>query len=126
VSAKPHEGTAYRVEIPGWKPVGLNELMRLHWASRRRRLNYDASMVSTYAHMAKVPRAQGRRRVSVRFVLAGRDRVRDEDNTCKGLYDSLVRCGALVDDSPRRLERGPVVQERGARRLTEIVLEDVD
>jgi Holliday junction resolvase RusA-like endonuclease len=111
--------------VENWRPVGLNELIRLHWAARSRRLKADYARVAAACLGAGVTRAKGKRRVSLAFVLAGRDKVRDEDNELKAVYDSLTKCGALVDDSPSWLTRGPVVSGRGQSRRTVLTLEDL-
>jgi Holliday junction resolvase RusA-like endonuclease len=113
------------VVIENWRPVGLNELIRLHWAARSRRLKADYARVFAACFDAGVTRAKGKRRVSLAFVLKGQDKVRDEDNAWKGLLDGLTHAGAIVDDSPDWVERGGVLNGRGQARRTVINLEDL-
>ena len=114
---------SWRVDIPGYVPASTNRLMRLHWAQRNRVLKAEAELVAAYVLGAGVPRATGKRRVSIDISQA-RGRLMDPDNCLKGLIDHTVKAGALVDDSGEWCEVGAVRVSRGPRR-TVIVLEDV-
>ncbi len=48
-----------------------------------------------------------------------------EITVLKLIEDGLVKCGALRDDGPAWMELGEVRVERGERRGTVIVLEDI-
>lgn len=121
--ADPAVGRSYRVDIPDFLPVSVNALLALHWSKRSRLKSADAAVVAAMCNHHGVPKATGKRRVSVTF-RQSRGRFADEDNRKKSLLDSLVACGRLVDDSPAWCEQGGVATERGPNR-TVIVLEDV-
>jgi len=50
----------------------------------------------------------------------------DEDALFKSLLDGLVKCGALVDDSPDYLARLPVVYQRARDKGIILELTDLD
>lgn len=114
----------WQVHIPDFHPARLNQLLGHHY--RRGRLKRDdAMLVAHHLVQARVPRATGKRRVSLRLTLAPRQRAGDPDAYWKSLLDALVRCGALVDDNRHWCELGPVTFERGTRLETVIILEEV-
>jgi hypothetical protein len=115
----------YTLWIPRWKPVLLNRLLRLHWSARQHALAVDAQMVWAYARATEIPRATTPRRISLHFILAGRQQECDPDATLKSLLDACVKCGILVDDSPRWVQLGSVTSERGCQWGTRITLEDL-
>jgi len=112
------------VEMPGYNPPSVNRLIGQHWGKlvRHKRLAYDALAIAVYR--AGVPRARGKRRLSVTVTQAGRGRLMDASNVLKVLEDGLVRCGALRDDGPAFLELGKIEVRRGEQRGTCIELED--
>ena len=124
-TAATEDRIAWTVEIPDWTPPPLNKLMRMHWgvAARHKRAVYGLIDVMLWKH--RVPRAEGRRRVSVAVTVAGRSGIPDADGILKLLLDGLVRCGALVDDSAKWCELGAVTVDRGPARSTRITLEDI-
>ncbi len=111
--------------VPDWLPCPLNDLLRMHWAKRNRVLRIEAEFVAGYARLQHIPRARGKRRVSLRMVLQGQDKVRDADGCWKGILDHLVKARLLIDDSVEFVELGNVTFECGERRATAIVLEDI-
>jgi hypothetical protein len=113
----------YTLTIPDYLPVTLNQLLG-HWRRSRRRKRSDREVIWGYWFASGWPRASGRRRVSITLTQVN-GRPRDPDGARKSLLDALVHAGAIVDDSQRWLEEGPVTIEFGARRQTQIVLEDV-
>lgn len=115
----------WTVVIPNWHPTGLNELLCLHWAARRRRKRSDADLIAVYCGRAQVAAASRRRRITQRLTLAGNDRRRDDDNAWKSLLDSLVYARVLVDDGPDWVEKRPLEFERGRERKTTLVIEDL-
>ncbi len=117
--------TTHRIEIPGWIPYSTNRMIRAHWgkATKYKRAAYAA--IDAMAFNAGVPQARGKRRVSVTVTVSGRGRMPDGDNMLKCLLDGLVKCGALRDDGPAWCELGTIRVERGERRGTVIVLEDL-
>jgi len=120
----------HRLEIPDWLPSSINDLMRMHFHARNRLLKGEAELVAVYFLLAKIPQAEGKRRVTLTFAAPGVGggrgaKVGDVDNRLKGLLDSLVKCGGLVDDAPAWMELGEIRAERGLKRTT-IVLEDLE
>ena len=67
-------------------------------------------MVAVYCHQAGVPKASGKRRVSVTILQPASTpgRMPDPDNLLKSLLDALVQAGMLVDDSSKWLTQGKV------------------
>lgn len=109
--------------IDDWRPVGLNLLLRSHWGKRARLKRLDRETVAVYALNARVPRATGRRRVSVAVTTAATPP--DADNLLKSLLDALTACGLIVDDSPEWCELGAVAVARGKADRTVVTLEDL-
>jgi hypothetical protein len=113
----------YQLVIPDWLPVTLNQLLG-HWRRSGRRKRSDREVIRGYWFASGWPAARGRRRVSITLTQVS-GRPRDPDGVRKSVLDALVHAGAIVDDSQLWLEEGPVTIEFGARRQTQIVLEDV-
>lgn len=114
------------LEIPRWRPATLNELTKRgnHWSAARLKKR-DREMVAGYAAKLGLPPATTKRRVTMLQVRAGKQRPIDDDNAWKSVLDALVQCRLLVDDKPEWLERMPLEQEKGPRKLTRITLEDL-
>jgi Holliday junction resolvase RusA-like endonuclease len=113
------------LEIPGWLPCRLNQLLG-HWSTRHRLKKIDRATVGLYARMARIPHAKGKRRVSLVLTLAPRQRAADPDAWWKSLLDALVQAGLLVDDNRQGCELGSVTFRRGREKATTIILEDVE
>ena len=109
--------------IDGWRPVSLNRLLRAHWARRRALKRLDRDLVALHALALGVPRAAGRRRVTVRVEARGTPP--DPDAALKSLLDALVACGQLIDDSGEWCELGPPTAVRGREDRTVVTLEDL-
>lgn len=105
-------------------PPTLNRLMR---GTLRARMSLGAAFraVVVVACNGAVPKAAGRRRVSLLVVLGPRQRGADPDAYFKALGDALVSAGAVVDDSRHWIEWGPVTYERGAEPGCVLTLEDI-
>ncbi len=114
----------YVVEIPGFLPVRLNVLLRSHWAKQRRITKGEAEIIACYVRKANVPRAEGKRRLSVRFESPRTPA--DADGRLKNLQDGLRDAGALRDDSPKWMALGTIESVKGPARLTIITLEDIN
>lgn len=115
----------HRIPIKRWRPASLNQLMSGHWRAKHRLKLADRELVGMYAVQAGVPKAEGKRRVSLEIVLQGRQQEADPDAYWKSLLDALVYAGLLVDDSREWCELGAVTYSRGDEGSTTIVLEDV-
>lgn len=115
----------YEVEVRGWHPARLNELVSMHWAKAGRRKYLDACTIGRELRRAGVPRAGGKRRVALVIVLGPRGRGGDGDAYWKSSLDGLKRCGALVDDNRHFCELTPLRYERQGEASTRIILEDL-
>ncbi len=113
--------TVYTFTIPGYLPPRLNEMLRMHWA-RRSRLQKEADQfVGCYGR--GVPKAAGRRRVSLTFH-GGRA---DPDARLKIVLDALVHSRLLIDDSQEWCQIGEI-RNAGRRgdKATVVTLEDIE
>lgn len=119
------DGARWSVRIDAWHPAKLNDWDGRHWSVRARAKRHDRDLVAACVLGAGVPKAQGKRRVSVEIVLGPRQRGGDPDAYWKSLLDALVACGALDDDSKERVVLGEVSYSRGPVKATVIQLEDV-
>jgi len=117
--------TTHTLTIEAWRPTSLNVSLRKHHHARAASLRKLADLIAVEAYRQTIPKAAGRRRVSLRVTLSGRQKPLDGDNAWKQLLDALTRCGLLVDDSAAWCELGPVAFERGDATRTEITLEDM-
>lgn len=117
--------TRWEIAIAGWVPPSLNRLVYRHWAAARRIKKAAMEVVILHCHVAGVPRATGRRRVSVAVTVKQKSHAIDPDNALKVLLDALVRAGVLVDDSARWCELGPVTVAVGAKG-TRLTVEDLE
>ena len=115
----------HTLTIPGWLPARLNELLGGHWGKSHRLKKADAEIVYVYAYNSRIPHATGRRFVRLHFVLGKYTKQGDADGWQKSILDALVRCGLLLDDSPRWCEWSTPTFERGDESATVITLEDV-
>jgi hypothetical protein len=123
--AAPGDAGPWEVFIDGYQPCTLNEMIGRHPMAIHRRKKKDRGVIAAAFLIAGVPRATTKRCVTLTITLGPRQRRHDDDNQWKSLLDAMTFIGALVDDSPRWLERMPVRYARGARRATKITLEDV-
>lgn len=119
----------WEAEFRDWSPVSKNSKSG-HWSAWQRMRRRDNAAVALWRqHPAGPPLATGKRRVSCRIVrgrIAGRRP--DPQNVEESLYDSIVACGLLVDDSGRWCERGPTVidvdRDLACKVVTRIRLEE--
>lgn len=116
----------HRIVCPNWRPTPDNNLTDgSHWAKKHRLKKQDKAMIKTYAMLANVLRATGKRLVSLEITLSGRQQEADPLAYGKSLNDALVSCGMLIDDSDRYMVWGGVTYSRGEPQ-TVIVLEDLE
>lgn len=111
----------HQLTLAGYAVPSANVLLRCHWSRRARLVREAGERVAIEAHVQGVPRAVGRRRVSVRVTRRGGG---DVDNCLKVTLDALVLAGLLVDDSGRWCELGEVLVLRG-RPETVVWLTDI-
>jgi Holliday junction resolvase RusA-like endonuclease len=114
----------YRLDIPGWIPASVNQLLASVQA-RIRLKKLDRHMVCVYARLAGIPAAIGQRRLSATFAFAKGQRRCDADNLLKSLLDACVHAGLLKDDGPAWCELGVVQCVHGEYRGTTITVEDI-
>ena len=112
----------WRVELPR-HPSRLNDLMRKGWRHGWRLGKKDKQMVALACRVARVPPAEGKRRVSLHVTLGPRQRM-DPDCLWKATLDSLKACGALRSDDRKWCELGEVTFDRGPSPSAVIMLED--
>ncbi len=117
----------HRLAIPGWHPARINQFAGRHWGvmSHLKRQDREAITYALITAQPAIPRATGKRRVSLAFTLAPRQRRWDPDATWKSLLDALVCLNLLVSDSDRWCEMGSVTFDRGSKRCTIITLQDL-
>src|SRR3990172_805721 len=110
----------YAIVIPNWQPTTLNQLMGGHYMHAHKLKKSDAEMIGGYARLARVPKAEGKRRVTLTITLVKRQRAGDPDCYWKSTLDGLVLAGMLRDDNRQNCELAPVGVARGEKRETTI------
>ncbi len=117
----------YTLVVARWHPTRLNVLLNVHWAVRGRLRKADDATVKIAAHNAGIPRAVGKRRVSITIVLGPRQRGGDPDTAYqKSCCDALKNAGLIRDDNRQWMAIDPITYERCKERATRIVLEDIE
>lgn len=97
----------HEIHIENWHPASVNKLLSGHWGNARRLKSGDKQMIGAYATKARIPKAEGKRRVTLIWTQY-RGRTPDEDGCLKSLLDALKYLGYLKDDSPTWCELGGV------------------
>lgn len=111
--------------IERWYPSTINQLLR-SVRMRIRRKKLDREVIMAHAWQQKIPKAQGKRRVSVHIVLGKGKRAADADAYHKSLLDACKHAGIIVDDTSRYVELAPVTFSRNSIQPgTVITLEDL-
>lgn len=118
--------TLHRLTIAGWRPRRLNEFTSQHWVVRRKLKADDALRLLVECQNQEIPRAIGRRRVGLVWILGKGERTPDADGLWKSLLDGLVHAGRLRDDNPKWCETLPVEYRREAVKGVIVTLEDVE
>lgn len=115
----------HALTIDGWLPTNLNALMGMHYHARNRQKKLDTDIIAAEAFAQQIPRATGKRRVSITVRQKKGVKCADVDAYFKVLLDALVRCQAIVDDSGEWCEIGSVKYEVSERKGLVIELEDI-
>jgi Holliday junction resolvase RusA-like endonuclease len=113
------------MEIPGWRPAALNELMGNRGKAGRLK-KVDRNLVISYARMRRIPAAMVKRRVSLTITLPKGQRRWDVDAFQKSTLDACKHAGIIVDDRDLWVEWGGVKYERGTALSTTIIIEETD
>ena len=95
---EPAPAGKWTLVIPGFTPTRDNQLIYVHWATARRLKRHDANVIARAAVAYGVPKATGRRRVTLTVQSRFR-RLPDDTAYLKSALDGLVHAGLLVDDS---------------------------
>lgn len=82
------QGERWEIVLSGHHPVTLNRLLGCHWAIAAKRKKGWMRAIGLFS--AHVPKATGKRRVSLKVTLAPRQRAFDPDATTKASSDSLI------------------------------------
>jgi hypothetical protein len=106
--------TIWTLDIPGWHPTPLNELLgNRHKAGRLKR--HDATIIAAAVLAYAVQPADSKRHIDLTLIYPPSQRAVDPDASWKSLFDALVCAKALRNDSKRWVSydeptilRGPV------------------
>lgn len=115
----------HRLVLPHFTPATLNALMRGKLRTRINRGKGDRELVCYYAAQSGIPKATGKRRVSLEVTLGPRQRRADVDAYWKGMLDSLQHAGLIVSDDWAWCVIGDLTYHRGPERCTVVVLEEI-
>jgi hypothetical protein len=74
---------SYTLHVQGWRPPSSNATRGRHWAKEHRLKTRLAAMLGLLARANDIPAATGKRRLSLRIVYSGRQKVLDEGNIRK-------------------------------------------
>ena len=117
----------HTITITNYRPPRTNELYRGRFCKRMAQERECAQFIAHYGR--DLPKATGKRRVSLSVTLARRQRLPDADEqSLKAVLDGLVRAELLRGDSRQWCECRPTefVLSQQPRPQTVITLEDVD
>ena len=113
--------------LPNYTPTSVNKLLSMHWGSRGKVKRGDMDIIAHFASVQKLPRATGRRKVTIRVVWPRGARMPDPDNIKKVLLDGFVAASLLVDDSIKWCQVEPIEYFRHAGEVREVfaIFEDI-
>lgn len=114
---------SWTVKVPGWRPMAVNEMLGPNKFVRSRGKKKDRDVVALA--FKDVPKATGKRRVSLLVTLGPRQRGHDIDAYWKSLLDAIKHAGIIKDDRKEWCEIMPVRFDRGPATATTITVEDV-
>jgi hypothetical protein len=112
----------WTITIERWTPPSVNRLLTSHWAVAAKLKKTAAELIAYEAR--NVPRATGKRRVSMSLTIPHGGHRLDPDNAWKAVLDALKHAGMILDDGADQCELGSVVVAKG-QRSTAIMLEEV-
>lgn len=119
-------GESWEIRINDWHPLSLNRLLRMKGPARTERLALDAFVVRSSWASARIPKAKGRREVSVFFGWRAEEiDVPDPDNSLKAIMDGLKLVGAIIDDNFKNVRLGRIDGQPGDHNFTRISLVDI-
>jgi hypothetical protein len=115
----------YRLVIHDWLPCKNKRLEAAPWPFCQRLREADAQRLIHEARQANVPKANGKRRVSLHLILGARHcyDMNPEDYR-DSLLAGLERAGLILDSASADL--APITIQRGRRRKTIISLLDFE
>lgn len=113
----------FQLVIPGWRPARTNELLSNRFKAGRLKKR-DRTRIAYYARSQGIPKAKGKRRITLRITLEGRQRKVDQDGYWKSTLDACVKAGLLIDDQEQWVELMPLEYDSGESK-TIIILEDL-
>lgn len=115
--------TSWTFRVPDWMPTPLNKLLGTHWGTASKMKKGDRELVAFYGR--GIPVATTKRRISLLVVLPPKKRACDPDAMNKSLWDAMVSCQLLRNDSHLWVEQGTIEFARGKTLATFVTLEDV-
>ena len=118
-------GTSYVVLIPDWHPTRLNEIRGRHAMVAHRRRKADTQFWRAYCHLAGVPKAKGKRRLTLTIGTDKGKQAGDPDAYWKLLLDSLKGLQLLVDDSSKWVELTPLQVSPGTGKATTLIIQEL-
>lgn len=117
----------HTIIIPDWTPPSVNLILGRHPKAGHKIKREAYNLVAGYCIQQGVPVSGLRkRRVSLDITFGRKGRFPDKSNLWKILLDGLVDCHRLMDDSQDYCEEGEITFQRGDKRQTIIILEDVE
>lgn len=115
----------WTLELPGYHPTPLNQLLGRHHFARGRLKKQDAEVIGRAVLLYGVPPAAGKRTVRLHLVFGPGERGCDPDAYWKTLLDALVQAGALKDDTRNYvLTPAPPEYSRGESRKSYVTIEE--
>lgn len=96
--------TLWTVWVERWHPNSINECRGKHWEVEARIKRKMTDLLIAYRVANGIPRATGKRRVSLRLTFPPGARRPDKGNLRKLFDDACKRAGLIKDDGPLWLE----------------------
>ena len=115
--------TIWTLDIPGWHPAPLNQLLG-HRMKAHRLKTHDQQIIGKAALAYAVPPADCRRHVSLTLIYPPGQRAVDPDASWKSLFDALVSAGVIKNDTHHWVSYDQPVVLRGDTKRCIITLQD--